>query len=711
MTSPARPNRRPGPALLLALVALALPLALILGRLRTQAPDALLAQDRPAQSDEAPLLVFMSWDGLPAWMLDRSLEAGQLPNVQRLIDAGAKADYSVGNWASKTAAGHAAVFTGAFGDVNGITSNGVPPMPSRAHDIDAWGPSGFSADSLWAEPIWVSAAKQGRKVVSVSATQSQPFAMHTDASFVSSQGLPGFGAPAENLWMVDGYGARILAGPAVYRAADTESGLRRTDEGSSEWVNLPAGGPYDEFALVIEATRLEGLLYGQGEDRRLVLAAGKDYEARLAELAAAPPSPTGTEHFSPAIQIQVEGGRALTHFRLYEAPDDGSDLLLWRSYGSDIARAMLHPEGAADLEAAAGAFTGNSGMDGLGTTLPEGGDGTAEARYIETSFLVSDWFRRATVWAIQQGMGEVYLTYSPFPDEAHHSWYGLLDEGSRAHDPALAAALWPLEDAMLANLDAFLGEVIDALEATGRPWNLALFTDHGFMGVDKTFYPNRVLRQAGLLAAEGGDIDPSGTQAMYMPQNGAYVRINAVADSQAHAGFASGIVTDDQWEAVADQVTDALLSARDPETGEVIVTGVLRAADMRGLGIGGPHGGDLYLDLAEGYTISSSFGEGPVAVARDPYDSGDHVMFTYRSSLQGMAVFGGDQIADIGRLHPIRSIDIAPTMARAVGLQPPAQSQGQVLGALLETDLPPRIWEGFLPWLDRGADGAAATGR
>lgn len=696
---------RSHPRLAAATIGLALLLGLPVLRASTApgSPDP-RASVITASDGSPPVLVFMSWDGTPAWLLSKLLAAGKLPNVQRLIDAGARAEYSIGNWASKTASGHAAVFTGAFGDVNGITANSIAPMPAAEHTLADRSISGFNSDSLMAEPIWVAAARQGRRVVSVSTTQSQPFAMYTQPGFESSQGLPGFAAPPDKLWMVDGYGARVLSGPAVIRAADTTDG-RMTDAATTRWTNLPAPGPYHEFKLKVGDTVLEGIIWGDADARGIALGHGTDFRAADAVLAADPPSATGTEHFSPPVPVTAGGQDALVYFRLYEVAADRSDFLLWRSYGSAIRTAMTDPADAEALSAAAGAFTGNSRLwDGLGKLLPQGGDGTAEQRYAETASLVNAWFRRATVWAIRQDMGDVYLTYSPFPDEGHHSWYGLIDPDSVAYDPALAARLWPIEEMLMADLDRFLGEVIDALEASGRPWNLALFSDHGFMGVNKTFFPNRVLKQAGLVAVgDAAALDLGRTKVLYAFQDAAFAQVNSVVTSTLHTGHKGGIVRDEDWETVVQDATVALLGARDPATGWPIVTGVFRSDQHAGLGIGGRHGGDLYLDLAPGYSFSSAITDGPIVEARGAYSSGDHVFFTRRSSLQSIAVLGGDQMRDLGAIAPIQSIDIAPTMAYAAGIDPPAQAQGHVLGELV---LPPtieRVCRSFVPRADNGA--------
>ena len=679
-----------------------------------------------AAAGRTPIVLFMSWDGTPAWLLDKLLAAGKMPNVARLIADGAKADYSIGNWASKTAAGHAAVFTGAFGDVSGIPGNAVGLMPSAGHTIVEGSVSGYSSANLMAEPFWIAAIRQGRRAAAVSVTQSQPFEMYTQPGYVSEQGLPGFAKAGygDRLWMVDGYGSRTppLDNPAVVRAKDVTN-FHATDATSTHWTNLPGPGPFHEFTLTLANSTFNGLLIDPPHApsdgpvlAQMALSRGTDWRSADAVLETAPPSATGIEHFSAPVKVAVPAGTggtggtpgggqdAYLYLRLYDVAADGSNFLLWRSSASAIGTAMTRPADAAALVAAAGAFTGNARLwSDLGTLLPDGGDGTAERRYVETAILVMDWFRRATAWSIRQDQADAYFTYSPYPDEVHHIWYGLIDPTSPQYDAAMAAKLWPLEETVMAYLDRFLGETMDALAATGRPWNMVLFTDHGFLGVNKTFYPNRVLKAAGLASADAaGKVDVAATKALYAPENNADVLINSVPDSAQHAGHKGGTVPDGAWEQVMQDATIALLSARDPENGRPIVTGVFRPDQHRGFGIGGPHGGDLYLDLAPGYAFSPGANNGAIVTARGAYASGDHIQLSYRTTLQGIAVLGGTQIRDLGRISAVRSIDLAPTLARAVGLEPPAQAQGHILGELMEPEVV-KMWANFLPRAERAA--------
>src|SRR4051794_22142176 len=86
---------------------------------------------------------------------------------------GVRADYCTPAYPSKTAPGHTAMMTGAYGDVNGITANAVPLLPRSEHTL-LESQSGFDFPALRAESLWLPAAKAGKRVASLSFPHAGP---------------------------------------------------------------------------------------------------------------------------------------------------------------------------------------------------------------------------------------------------------------------------------------------------------------------------------------------------------------------------------------------------------------------------------------------------------------------------------------------------------------------------------------------------------
>lgn len=623
------------------------------------------AQGRP------PALVYISWDGSPGWVIERLLGEGKLPNLERLAGEGVYVKRTVGNWPSLTAAGHASVFTGAYGNINGITGNGVPLAPFDQHALGEGTTSGFSADNLLAEPVWVTAARQGREVAALSVTQTSPFEMFTSDDYRSPQGAPAFGSYRDRLFMVDPYGA-VNASAGVIRASEADLELAETD--AAAWTNLPSEGPYRAFTLGDGPDALPGLLLSGegGAFDTMVLSRNRDYAAATV-LEAAPLANT-TEHVSAPVRLTLGEDSGWTRLRLGSVADDGSDFELWHSALSDLEGNLTDPSLLEPLQQAAGSVAGN------GVYLPPFPDAPPLPNgYGEMAFVVNEWFFNGLVWAIERDLADVYASYSPYPDEWFHNFYGYLVGEVPGANAALEAKAWSYAEAILGDLDRHLGRVLDALEASGRPWNVVMFTDHGFNAASKVVYPNRILAESGLLTldAEGVPV-PGETLALYGLESAGGVHLNTLPDV-GRSVQRGGTITAAGYDRAVARVRGALLGARDPETGSPVIIEVHRADAQAENGLGGPHGADLYLELAPGYYWSSDANAGPAVEASEPFTTGVHGLPTLgNDALLGYAVLGGDGFADGVVAERARSTVLTPTAMRAVGLEPPADATGGV---------------------------------
>ena len=106
--------------------------------------------------------VLVSLDGSAADVLDDAVTRGIMPSLARLRRRGATATSSLSTLPAKTAAGHAALFTGAWSDHNGIAGNDVARPGASVLESD----DGYTSTHLLAEPLWVTAARQASRPAS-----------------------------------------------------------------------------------------------------------------------------------------------------------------------------------------------------------------------------------------------------------------------------------------------------------------------------------------------------------------------------------------------------------------------------------------------------------------------------------------------------------------------------------------------------------------
>jgi predicted AlkP superfamily phosphohydrolase/phosphomutase len=624
---------------------------------RTRAPALFLAAiivllfavPRFARGQTAAKAIVLGWDGaVPAFVHDM-LRDGKLPNLAKLIEGGAFADDVTPVFPAKTAPGFASLLTGAPPRVTGISGNRVPRAP-RADFTILESLAGFSEAPLGAEPIWSAAERAGKKAV------------------ISH--VPAFaGERSDRAVRFSGY--TLTAGRdgiVTKRAIQNES--------SSTWANAPASeAPPIEIAFSVGETRFYGLLIDDPADSQsgydtLVIAAARDGDEVKAKLKPAPASPVGELFWSEPIAVRLTGNQeARTYFRLFDLKADGSDLFL---YYTRPAKDLAVPETEVSAGATVHTFIGNGAsllyqQGGFGRTIPKGGSGGAEARYLETVAMTQHQLMETNRWALDNLPWDLFLAYTPFPDEAEHVWRGYLDPALPTYRREIAEQLRPFLERVYRSSDELLG-----LFLSKRPPDtlMAVISDHGMEGINKRVALNRALQEGGLLVLDAqGRIDLAKTKVIYPAVNNGYLLINA--KDRKH-----GIVAAEDRAAVVGKARDLLASIRD---GERSVVKAVYDAETEGvsMGIGGETGGDLYVALAPGYDFDPRVGPSALVTDAEPY--GNHGADAEDSAMRTLMVFSGPGIRAGQKLNNVSILDFAPTIAWLLDLPKPKNASGRVL--------------------------------
>jgi predicted AlkP superfamily phosphohydrolase/phosphomutase len=602
--------------------------------------------------------VLVTLDGAGASVVADAVARGVMHRLGRLRAAGATADGSLSSVPAKTAPGHAAIYTGTWSDANGIAGNRVAVPGGRVTDED----TGYTSTHLRAEPIWATAAREGLRASVVSAPQIYPFAPYQREKRFA-------GNFDRNLTLIEGF-QNYEVPDDVYTAAELRP------RAAAGWLHeLPAhDGEALEVQLTVAGSRVDGLLYDDPQDATrgldtLYLGLDKDTQGGVT-LKPAPARGMDASAFA-GLTLRIGGTQAAAYFRLFELSPDAERILLYRTSVHPLraSKPRIEEPAFAATGGFMGGWAGRTYVDGgLGPVLWNGGDGTAERRYLETVALCIRQFTRLTDFAMDRTGWDLLVTYLPFPDGALHAWLGYLDPSLAGHDAGLARRLQPFLDEVLAASDAFVGHVAGRAGAEAL---VAVGADHGMGGIDAVVSPNVALREAGLLAVdERGEIDLARTRAVYFTGNSTFVLIN-------RAGREGGIVGPGEEDAVRRAVAAALTGIRDPRTGRSPVTAVLDPGQAKGDPAGGgPEGGDLYLSVLPGYDLSGDVsGDAVEPVA----PRGAHGPNPERPEMLASFVVAGPGVAAGAKLGTIRQIDIAPTLCALLGISPPAQATGTVL--------------------------------
>ena len=633
-------------------------------------PPPSAADAPPAEARRAILL---SIDSFSEDRMLRTLDSSAIPAIVRLFSQGACAQYARPAFPSVTAPGHAALWTGAYGDVSGIAGNWQPRLPRDRHTLVEGG-SGFLAAALRAEPFWITAGAAGAIAVGHHVTQAPDAPGYPavdgepDAALAAARARAIATLASRNVHVVNGYNRRLAGDTAITERVAPPSPAR-------PWAGAERLGsalPLLEIAWKAGDDSLFALLHGNSAYTHALVATRRDASGGVSVAAAPvrrdlPAAGDLARHFSEPLEIPVDQGAAaaFARFRLFALAPDASSFILFQP-AIHVVEAN-RPDVAAAYARAVRGWVGNGAgyfldAGGFGPTIPNGGDGSAEAMYLESLENVTLRSMEGSEWAWRTIGARVLLDYFSAGDELDHRYYGYLDASSPKHDPTLAARIqevrqrgWRLVDLRLAHLRRLVGDDPGA----------ALFVsgDHGMRATWRQFRPNLALMNVGLLAVDTAwRIDLSRTRAL--SPNGYWVTVNRTA-------WKGGIVPPAEEAAVIDAAERALRLARAPD-GSPVVTRIWRAAQHDSLGLGGPVGGDLYYELAPGFRWTSST---TGFVTGDDEVSGNH---GYPSTAVDMRTV----LCATGRAFPsrrapaARTIDAAPTVAEWLGLPAPPNARG-----------------------------------
>jgi predicted AlkP superfamily phosphohydrolase/phosphomutase len=573
-----------------------------------------------AGAPPAARVILVSLDGGADWLIDRWMAEGKAPAFSTMAEEGAVAEALLAVWPSLTAPAHATLWTGAPTRTHGVSGNLVPRLPASDHTLLEH-QSGYVSSVLAAEPIWITAARAGRQVLVLQASQGAPF----------TNQYP------DRLLQFDVF-ANELAGMAVV-------------EGSV------AAGPH-AFTIGDQPASIEA-----GPDASLYIAVG-DGRAQL--------FPQKGRRWSGTMRVRTGGRDGFFRAGLVSYDRRSGAFVLIRGRVSDISSS--HPSERAAFVRATGSIMDHGLLQmythgRFGTTLAGGGSGVAEETFAEGLSANQEYMDGALAYAATRPW-QLLVAYNPNLDLILHALTGLVDPSSSVCTPEVAARVWPHLERMFARST---DEYIRLMRTRFPDATIVIASDHGMEGTGRKFYPNAIFAQAGLLTlAADGTVDLSRTKVLHLGGMGGTVAVNGLP-------WKAGVVSDGERDAVKREATRALLDARDPETGAHMVRAVFDAErDGEGLGFGGP-GVNLILDPAPDYAPSAAVGRAAIAESSGPVGEGEHGASPFRRKLHGIFFAAGPGVRAGVRLPVINSVDVAPTVAALLGIPPPAHSVGRAL--------------------------------
>jgi predicted AlkP superfamily pyrophosphatase or phosphodiesterase len=229
-----------------------------------------------------------------------------------------------------------------------------------------------------------------------------------------------------------------------------------------------------------------------------------------------------------------------------------------------------------------------------------------------------------------------------------------VDHVQHRHGPRTPEAYWSVSFA-----DDRLRDILEAVEESPRRASTTVIvaSDHGFFPITRDIQPNVLLRKLGLIEADGREIKSQ--QARCLAQGGACMVY---------------ILDDERRDEIAVQLRRELAGLEG-------VAAVLGPDEFERIGQPRPEedsrAPDLWLSAKSGYSFGNGHaGDEPVIDRSTP--GGTHGYLPDDAEMLGTLVVWGHGIEGGKRLGRVSNLDVAPTIARQLGVEMP-EAEGQPL--------------------------------
>lgn len=618
-------------------------------------------------------------DALNPKLLMKLVEDGELPNFRKLMANGgfSKALAAI---PAQTPENWTTIATGAWPGTHGIATwgrrfNNVPIT-------EYFGNESMSSNLCRAEYIWEALAKRGLRSVLLYFVGYPPT---TDKTvFVDWFWTPGkwyFEICSAACYISEG-SLRDLAESRVTIKRMIERGLLvpvSFKEKTGDWINLPESrSPALCARIVVRLVRpgkevVYDALLLEGDDAgydTLAVCKDKDYSKLVCKLMVGEWS-----WFFEEFEIKARKQVGTVRFKLVEVSPDGSKFKLYRSQVYPISDFVYPLKIGRDLINNFGPYI-NEGIEKFLTTSILDRETITEELVYQIK-----WISNVAAYLMAKN-ASLYMMHWHLIDAMQHMYLGHIEPTDGIYDPKRAEEGWSVLKLCYRLADMLAGEFMKLLD---NETYLIVVSDHGHVPNKKRYPLLKALEKAGLIVVERAkDGEPHvdwSRSKIHISMSNIYVNLKS--------RYKNGTVEDSEYEEIREQVLSLLRSLKD-ERGKYAISLVLKKEDAPMVGLWGDSIGDIIYVYSSDYTWSHEKYEenfmpdggashGPkIPTAETEYGS-NYAVFM----MAGPNIKKG-YIRPLELLGPVLTVDVAPTIAYLLGVDPPRHSQGRILYDFLE---------------------------
>lgn len=603
-------------------------------------------------------VLMLGLDALVPNLIERFVEEGLMPNFKRLMEEGCFTRL-LSSIPAQTPANWHTVATGAAPGTHSVVVWGAhrptDPIP-ETHRAEA-----FSSGLCLAEYIWEAAARHGIRSVVMNYPGYPPttdMAVHIDRLYQPVRSYYDISPPTVYHNLDVGAGDRV---EFEKEGAEAEILVRTSSEGEGPkyLIRLIRGGDGYEGVSIVDPS---------------------DPSKPIAELRVGEWSDWIRARFRTEEMGEVEGA---FRFKLVELSPDGKRFRLYRS--------EAYPT---DGRFASDEALGKKLIERLGPYVHAMMTAQLHVAFNLLDFETVDqaladearWWAEAARMAMEETGARLLYLHWHLPDLVGHKFVPWIDPTGTEYSPEKAEEGWRQLRNYYKAMDRFVGEFLKRFDLSENV--VAIVSEHGMPANKKAVSLINLFKERGWLK-----LSPDGKRViwreskLFFDQNHLWINLKGREPT--------GIVPPEEYEELRREVQKAMRDLKDPETGEHVFSFVLTREEAPIVGLWGEHIGDLVFCYAGGYRWTGaevlSMGEERVVF---PCGGGNHgpMIPSYETevaSVYGTLIIAGPGVKKGVKEDPSekgrrRTVDVAPTLAFLLGIDPPAQNDGRVLHEFLE---------------------------
>lgn len=555
------------------------------------------------------------------------------------------------------------MFTGAYPERTGIVANSF----LQPGDTVGRGSSGFNAP-IKAETLWSAAARQGKRVICSTAVAADNASLDRSCT------------------LTFGYGRQEIRSSVVWLAPSSQDEWQYGDlkfEHVRPLTVSPGSPGQLEYKFKSGATQLYALAVDRSFDGKenydaIVLARDRDlsksYVGALREGEWA------------SIDFPIDGQRMGSWIRCLSLKTDLSEASVY------LGEVSSNPGGPAEfvkeIEERVGFWPGGVDSQNQNKGL------ISEQVWFEQTERLANYIKNLTLFNFRQPEWDLLFTYIPIIDDVEHRYllrdprqadYNAEDGQRRERYERRVEWAYQMADRTLK----------EWMNAAPPDTNFIVVSDHGMVPMHTTLMINNFLAQSGF------KVDPEEQAEVRAQVDGAaaHIYVNLAGRQK------GGIIAREKLDPYVDRIIAACKALRDPLTNEPIFQAVLKRTELDQLRLNyAERAGDVFVSARPGWSLSarvlpdvpifvpSTFSPDTrqrVAINKKTEEFltsafanetglGNHgYIGTHRQIQAVFFAYGPNVPAQL--TGPVNGVDVAPTAAALLGIEPPRDAQGKAV--------------------------------